>query len=163
MRGVFQNGNEVPLDPFLATIFATVNTWVAGEWKELEAIRKSVAVNGWSAASRDQYQAAILNTENLAARLHNISSRKLRRELKRLGAPTPGEIIRTARIAYAADLLLASRLLVREVAQRAGYDSEKHFSEQFLKAMQLTPSAYRRQGARPLLHTKANPSEGDEE
>ncbi len=163
MRGAFKNSKAVPLDPFLATIYATVDAWVAREWQDLEAIRKSVAVNGWTAATRDQYQAAILNTENLAARLHNISSRKLRRELKRLGAPTPGEIIRTARIAYAAELLLASRLLVREVAERAGYDSEKHFSEQFLKAMQLTPSAYRRQGARPLQPTKADPSEGDDE
>jgi AraC-like DNA-binding protein len=131
-------------DPFLARVLTVVERWIACEWNEREAFRRAAACSGWTKQHRSDYEAAALTVENLAHRLDNISISKLRRELKRLGAPAPGEIIRKARIDYAKHLLITSRMLVREVSARAGYDSEKHFAEQFQRATGFTPSAYRR-------------------
>lgn len=132
-------------DPFLARIRDLLTGWVEGEWPTRQRIEGEVRASGWTSALRTDYAAAALTVENLATRLDNISLSKLRRELRKLGAPTPGDLIREARIAYAARLLVETRLLVREVAARAGYDSEKHFTEQFHRAFGVTPSIYRRE------------------
>ena len=121
-----------------------IEKWITVEWIEREGIRRAAITSGWTAQWRSDYAAAALTVENLAHRLDNISISKLRRELKKLGAPPPGEIIRRARIDYAKHLLVTTRMLVREVSERAGYDSEKHFAEQFQRATGCRPSAYRR-------------------
>lgn len=131
-------------DPFIARIRALLSAWIEAEWQERQRIEGEVRASGWNAELRADYDAAVLTVENLATRLDNISLSKLRRELRKLGAPTPGDLIREARIAYAARLLVETRLLIREVAARAGYDSEKHFAEQFQRARGVTPSVYRR-------------------
>lgn len=131
-------------DPFLTRIRTILKDTIAREWSERDRLDAHARVHGWCAASRAEYAAAAVCVENLARQLDNISVSKLRRELKKLGAPTPGDLIRETRIAYASRLLVETRLLVREIAVRAGYDSEKHFAEQFQRANGLTPSAYRR-------------------
>lgn len=131
-------------DPFFVRVVSIIEKWITVEWTEREAIRRAAITSGWTAHWRSDYAAAALTVENLAHRLDNISISKLRRELKKLGAPPPGEIIRRARIDYAKHLLVTTRMLVREVSERAGYDSEKHFAEQFQRATGCRPSAYRR-------------------
>ena len=132
-------------DPFLARIRDLLAGWIEVEWQERQRIEGEVRANGWTTALRADYEASGLTVENLATRLDNISLSKLRRELRKLGAPTPGDLIRETRIAYAARLLVETRLLIREVAARAGYNSEKHFAEQFQRALGVTPSVYRRE------------------
>ncbi len=73
-----------------------------------------------------------------------MSLSKLRRELDKLGAPSPGELIRKARLAHAAQLLTHTRLQVKQVALQSGYRSEKHFTDTFKAAYDATPSDYRR-------------------
>ena len=133
-------------DPFFGRVISMTERWIAAEWADREAIRRAAMKHGWTEQHRTDYEAAILTVENLAHRLDNISISKLRRELRKLGAPTPGEIIRAARIDYAKHLLVTTRLLVREISERSGYDSEKHFATQFQRATGVTPSAYRRKG-----------------
>lgn len=132
-------------DPFLARIHELLSGWIEAEWLMRQRIEGEVRASGWTTALRADYAATALTVENLATRLDNISLSKLRRELRKLGAPTPGDLIRETRITYAARLLVETRLLVREVAARAGYDSEKHFAEQFHRALGVTPSVYRRE------------------
>jgi len=132
-------------DPFLARIRTLLADWIEAEWHVHQRIEGEVRASGWTTAQRADYAAAALTVENLATRLDNISLSKLRRELRKLGAPTPGDLIRETRIVYAARLLVETRLLIREVAARAGYDSEKHFGEQFQRALGVTPSVYRRE------------------
>ena len=132
-------------DPFLSRIRELLAHWIELEWSSRQRIEGEVRATGWTTALRADYDATALTVENLATRLDNISLSKLRRELRKLGAPTPGDLIRETRIAYAARLLVETRLLVREVAARAGYDSEKHFAEQFQRALGVTPSVYRRE------------------
>lgn len=134
----------VQTDPFLARIHDLLAGWIEVEWQERQRIKGEARANGWTTALRADYEASALTVENLATRLDNISLSKLRRELRKLGGPTPGDLIRETRIAYAARLLVETRLLIREVAARAGYDSEKHFAEQFQRALGVTPSVYRR-------------------
>ena len=140
---VVQSGSG-SADPFLARIRAILDDAIAREWSERERLDTHARVHGWCAASRADYEAAAVCVENLARQLDNISVSKLRRELRKLGAPTPGDLIRETRISYACRLLIESRLLIREIAVRAGYDSEKHFAEQFQRVNGLTPSSYRR-------------------
>lgn len=149
MRGVKQDakGPDYNHDPFFLRVVSITKRWIATEWSDREAIRRAAVASGWTEQSRCHYDAAALTVENLAQRLDNISIRKLRRELSKMGAPSPGAIIRAARIDYAKHLLVTTRLLIREVRQRAGYDSEKHFAEQFQRATGVTPSAYRRYGS----------------
>ena len=132
-------------DPFLSRIRGLLTAWIEAEWTTRQRIEGEVRATGWTTALRADYDAAALTVENLATRLDNISLSKLRRELRKLGAPTPGDLIRETRIAYAARLLVETRLLIREVAARAGYDSEKHFAEQFQRTLGVAPSVYRRE------------------
>lgn len=131
-------------DPFVGRIRTMLYAWVETEWATRECIQATVRVSGWTNQLRAEHDAALLTVENLAQRLENISLSKLRRELRKLGAPTPGDLIREARIAYAERLLVGTRLLVREVASRAGYDSERQFKTIFQKATGTTPSTYRK-------------------
>lgn len=131
-------------DPFVCRIRSMLHIWVESEWQVRERIQAVVRASGWTNQLRAEHDAALITVENLAQRLDNISLSKLRRELRKLGAPTPGDLIREERIAYAERLLIGTRLLVREVATRAGYDSERQFKTIFQKATGTTPSSYRK-------------------
>lgn len=135
---------EVRGDPFLERMEKVVVAWLLDEWPTKEAIKLQAGAHGWTAQLKEAYNEACLTPDNLARRLDNISLSKLRRELDKQGTPAPGDIIRTGRIEYAKHLLTHSRMLVREVAERAGYANEKHFARMFLKAVGISPSEYRR-------------------
>lgn len=135
---------EARRDPFLERMEKMVVAWLLDEWLTKEAIKTQAGVHGWTAQLKNAYNEACLTPDNLARRLDNISLSKLRRELGKQDIPTPGDIIRTARIEYAKHLLTHSRMLIREVAERAGYTNEKHFARIFIKAAGIAPSEYRR-------------------
>jgi AraC-like DNA-binding protein len=131
-----------PKSPFLARVYDLTCRWVQEEWLAIDTIKRDPARSGKSAllAIRDTR----LTLDNLAKRLDNISQATLLRELKKLNAPPPGEIIRITRLHFARHLLIHTRLLVRDVALRAGYDNERHFSERFIREFECRPSDFRR-------------------
>lgn len=129
--------------PYLLRIDNVLRHWIQEEWRVITAIEASATEHGWTAAKRTMLAEACLTPANLAHRLDNISLSKLVRELKKLDAPPPGELIRNARLCYARHLLIHSRLLVREIAARCGYDSDRSFSRAFVAFHGKTPLAYR--------------------
>lgn len=133
-----------PLDPFLRRVLFTIDECIADEWPMKEAAKNEAAALGWTKERRDAYRALTLTPARLATRLDGISKSKFRRALLDVGSPPPGELIRKARIRYAAKLLTHTRLLVKQVAERAGYRSEKHFTDAFRSAFDATPTDYRR-------------------
>lgn len=133
-----------PLDPFLRRVLSTIDECIQDEWPMKEAAKNEAAALGWTANRRDAYRALTLTPRSLARRVDGMSEAKFRRELGSLGAPPPGELIRHARLRYAAKLLTHTRLLVKQVAERAGYRSEKHFTDVFRATYDMTPTDYRR-------------------
>lgn len=131
-------------DEFARRVIANAVAWVANEWTERERIRQEAVAAGWTAKRLSAYEDAILTTDNLARQIDNISLSKLRRALRTVGAPAPGDIIRAARLRYAELLLQDSKHLVRDIARRAGYSNEKHFGLKFGLAFGCSPSEYRR-------------------
>jgi AraC-like DNA-binding protein len=135
----------VDLHPFVQRVHTIAREWVAAEWDTKQTIVRNAIALGWTSRRRDDHlAAATLTSQTLAARLDNISLSTLARALAQHGAPPPGKIIRTARLEYARDLLLTTKMMVRDIAHRAGYKSEKHFAEKFHAAFGCSPSEYRR-------------------
>lgn len=132
------------VNPFLQRVLFIIDEWIADEWSLKEAIKNEASALGWNNERAARYRDSILTTPTLASRVDGMSEAKLRRELEKAGATTPGELIRKARLRLAARLLIETRLLVKEVAHRAGYDSEKHFTDAFRAEYDATPSDYRR-------------------
>jgi transcriptional regulator GlxA family with amidase domain len=133
-----------PADPFLRRVLLVIDKCIEAEWTQQNAARNEAAALGWTTERRDAYRALHLTPERLAKLVDGMSEAKLRRALLALGAPPPGELIRKARIRYAAKLLTHTRLLVKQVAERAGYRSEKHFTDVFRATFDTTPTDYRR-------------------
>lgn len=131
-------------DPFLRRVVATIDECIEGEWLMKETARNEASALGWTKERRETFKALTLTPARLALRLDGISESKFRRALFDIGAPPPGELIRRARLRYAAKLLTHTRLLVKQVAERAGYRSEKHFTDAFRAVFDATPTDYRR-------------------
>lgn len=138
------NRRPQQVDPFLQRVMFIIDGWVEGEWEAKEAIRHEAAALGWTPSRTARYKDAILSSHALAVRVDGMSETKFRRELEKVDAPTPGELIRKARMRYAAKLLRETRLLVKQVARRAGYDNDKHFADAFRAEFNTTPSDYRK-------------------
>lgn len=139
--------------PFFRRVQSILSKWIMSEWDVRETIRREAVALGWDEARRRAYDEATLTAERLAQEVDKISLTKLRRELAKVGAPSPGQLIREARIAHACHLLVTGRLMIREVADRVGYGKEKHFTEVFTAAVGMTPSEYRRRS----IQTRAEP------
>lgn len=75
--------------------------------------------------------------------IDKISLSKLRRALHDVSGPSPSEIIRAARLRLAERLLCETRMMVREIARRADYSSEKHFATKFSATFGCSPTKYR--------------------
>lgn len=132
-----------PASPFLARVYELTRLWVQEEWTTIDAIKRDAARTG-KAGAANAINECRLSLDNLAKRLDNISKATLLRELKKLNAPPPGEIIRITRLHFAKHLLIHTRMLVRDVADRAGYDDDRHFAEMFSREFKCRPSDYRR-------------------
>ncbi|MET4075938.1 AraC-like DNA-binding protein [Hymenobacter sp. UYCo722] len=86
------------------------------------------------------------------------------RQLPGLFAQLPGSqsllsYITRCRLAYAQELLLASRLDIGRIARQLGYGSLSHFSAQFRRFAQCSPSAYRQQEATRPRTEAATPND----
>lgn len=145
-----------PKSPFLARVYDLTCRWVQEEWLAIDAIKRDTARS--AKASLLAIKETRLTLDNLAKRLDNISQATLLRELKKLNAPPPGEIIRITRLHFARHLLIHTRMLVRDVALRAGYDNERHFSERFIREFGCRPSDFRRRHVeQTAIRTKKPP------
>lgn len=143
-----------PESPFLTRVYELTSSWVQEEWLIIDAIKRGTTRTGRSAQVAIKESRLTLDT--LASRLDNISQATLLRELRKLNAPPPGEIIRITRLTFAKHLLIHTRLLVREVALRAGYDNERHFSEMFAREFKQTPSSFRKTHVQQTALKSAN-------
>lgn len=90
-------------DPFCRRVQRVIASWIEGEWERRERLSEEAKALGWTAQRRRAYLRLTLTPDVLAEQIEHISEsklrRKLRRELARLGAPTPGRMIRDARMA----------------------------------------------------------------
>lgn len=129
--------------PFLHRVMDISQRWVQQEWLCIEAIKQQG--HGKHSASRisDAISEARLTPANLAKTLDNISITTLKRELSKLGAAPPGQIIKQARIAFAKHLLIHTRLPIQDVAQRAGYMNHQYFSALFREEADCVPTTFR--------------------
>lgn len=133
-----------PASPFLARVYELTRLWVQEEWPIIDAIKREAVRAGKSNPQAGAINECRLTLDNLAKRLDNISKATLLRELRKLNAPPPGEIIRITRLHFAKHLLIHTRMLVRDVAVRAGYDDDRHFAEMFMREFKSRPSDFRR-------------------
>ncbi|WP_072387124.1 helix-turn-helix transcriptional regulator [Hyphomicrobium sp. CS1BSMeth3] len=132
-------------NPFFAGVQATIAEWIENEWTRREALLTLAQHGRWTEEKIATELANVtLTPEHLASAIDNISLSKLRRELHKIGAPSPGQLIREARLAYAKRLLIETRLMIREVRERAGYEDEDHFVGTFMKDVGMTPTEFRR-------------------
>lgn len=130
--------------PFVERVLRLTRQHVETEWETLQAIRAKAITEGWTKDARKAAEAdAVLTAAILARDLDNISLSTLQRELRALGAQTPGEIIRDARLTFAKTLLDSTRISIREVAHRVGYQSEKQFAAAFARVAKTSPARYR--------------------
>lgn len=130
---------------FLDRINDLALRWIQEEWIVIDALVRETRKGKHGASLVEAIAESRLTPDNLAKRLDNISPATLRRNLKHLNGDTPGDLIRRARIAFAQHLLIHTRLLIRDIALRAGYSSEKSFSRTFLQETGQSPRQFRRQ------------------
>ncbi|MBF4519104.1 response regulator [Flavobacterium sp. ANB] len=71
-----------------------------------------------------------------------ISNSQLYRKTKQLFGLSPGDLIRTIRLKYAAELLRKNKLTVSEVCYQSGFNNRSYFYREFKKLYDLTPKNY---------------------
>ncbi|MCV9929212.1 response regulator [Flavobacterium sp. LS1R49] len=71
-----------------------------------------------------------------------ISNSQLYRKTKQLFGFSPGDLIRTIRLKYAAELLRKNKLTVSEVCYQSGFNNRSYFYREFKKLYDLTPKNY---------------------
>lgn len=71
-----------------------------------------------------------------------ISSSKLYRKIKNILGLSPGDLIRTIKLKYAAELLRESSFTVSEVCYRSGFNNRSYFYREFKKMYNITPKNY---------------------
>lgn len=144
--------------PFLMRINDLINEWVQKEWLAVEHVKNEANRSGWSTKVRNNALAEVsLTPDNLARSLDNISQPTLRRELAKLNAPPPGELIRLARIEFAKHLMTHTRILGRDIAGKVGFAHYRYFAAVFTDVVGMSPSHFRR------LHVSAHSLPTDDE
>ncbi|MFV7235296.1 hybrid sensor histidine kinase/response regulator transcription factor [Flavobacterium sp. ZB4R12] len=71
-----------------------------------------------------------------------ISNSQLYRKIKQIFGFTPGDLIRTIRLKYAAELLRKNVLTVSEVCYQSGFNNRSYFYREFKKIYNTTPKNY---------------------
>ncbi|WP_394775279.1 two-component regulator propeller domain-containing protein [Flavobacterium sp.] len=71
-----------------------------------------------------------------------ISNSQLYRKIKQIFDLSPGDLIRTIRLKYAAELLRKNVLTVSEVCYRSGFNNRSYFYREFKKIYNTTPKNY---------------------
>lgn len=87
-----------------------------------------------------------INNENLQSSFLEkelgMSSSHLYRKIKQLFGFSPGDLIRTIRLKYAAELLQKSTLTVSEICYKSGFNNRSYFYREFKKMYDSTPKNY---------------------
>jgi len=95
----------------------------------------------------DNYISENLSNPNLSvdllARLMNMSRPTFYRKLKDQGDASPLELINTARLNKAAELIRNTDHTIAEVAIMVGFHSRSNFGKAFYRQFQLSPTAFR--------------------
>lgn len=71
-----------------------------------------------------------------------ISTSQLYRKTKEAFGVSPGELIRTLRLKFAAELLRKNEITVSEVCYKSGFNNRSYFYREFKKVYGLTPKSY---------------------
>ncbi|WP_308990644.1 response regulator [Mariniflexile litorale] len=79
-----------------------------------------------------------------------ISSSQLYRKIKHVFGFSPGDLIRTIRLKYAAELLRKSNLTVSEVCYKSGFNNRSYFYREFKKMYSITPKNYQLKNNLPV-------------
>jgi AraC family transcriptional regulator of adaptative response / DNA-3-methyladenine glycosylase II len=111
----------------------------------------AVRTTAWAAAAR--IEAGALNNggslDDLAASL-GLSSRQLRRAVRKELGVSPIELAQTNRLLLAKRLIAETQLPMVQVALAAGFESVRRFNALFQSHYRLSPSALRRSSSRSL-------------
>jgi signal transduction histidine kinase/DNA-binding response OmpR family regulator/ligand-binding sensor domain-containing protein len=87
-----------------------------------------------------------IDNENLNSafieKLLGISTSQLYRKTKEVYGLSPGDLIRTIRLKYAAELLRKNVLTVSEVCYKSGFNNRSYFYREFKKVYNTTPKSY---------------------
>ncbi len=119
---------------------------IAGIARDLN--RSEVALNRCSRFEKsiahiEQHYAGVLHVTDLA-RIEGMSVSGFERLFKKTFQITPVSHIKQIRIRHAARLLMNSNLTITEVAMACGFYDNSHFTNNFRRAVGLTPTRYRK-------------------
>lgn len=82
-----------------------------------------------------------LSVETISQQI-GISRSQLQRKLKQLTNQNPSDYLKTARLRYAAQLLVSKNLTISEVTYEAGFSTLSHFSNSFREFYGMSPTRY---------------------
>jgi AraC-like DNA-binding protein len=99
----------------------------------------------------EQNYLRVLRTEDAAQEL-GMASETLCRLFQHYSRTSPHQFVLRLRVNLAIDLLLGTSLLVKEVAEQAGFQDPFHFSRVFRKVQGMSPAAFQK------LHRRGDPS-----
>ena len=90
-----------------------------------------------------------IDNENLNSALIEkelgISNSNLYRKIKEIFELSPGDLIRTIRLKYSAELLRKDKLTVSEICYKSGFNNRSYFYREFKKVYNTTPKNYQLQ------------------
>ncbi len=89
----------------------------------------------------EKIEEADLNVDKLASMM-NMSRITLYRKIKAISNLSPIELINIIRLKKAAELLAEGDYKIYEISDMVGYSSQSHFSRNFQKQFQMTPTEY---------------------
>ena len=104
----------------------------SGDEKLLEKLEQIV---------KEQISDPDLSVETISRQI-GVSRSQLQRKLKQLTNQNPSDYLKTARLRYAASLLVTKNLSISEVTYEAGFSSLSHFSNSFRDFYGMSPSRY---------------------
>jgi PAS domain S-box-containing protein len=78
------------------------------------------------------------------ARACHLSTRQFQRSFQDTFEMPPREYLRQFRLGHGIDLLIGSDAPITAIAQQAGFTDHSHFARAFVRAMGVSPGAYRR-------------------
>lgn len=104
----------------------------SGDEKLLEKLEQIV---------KEQISDPNLSVETISQQI-GVSRSQLQRKLKLLTNQNPSDYLKTARLRYAASLLVSKNLSISEVTYEAGFSSLSHFSNSFREFYGMSPSRY---------------------
>ena len=90
----------------------------------------------------ERYDRTRLNVRSVASEL-SVSTEHLCRSLKRQTGYTFGDLLRSARVRAACQLLRATTLSMKQIADRVGFISASQFDRDFKRVCGVSPSDYR--------------------